>query len=63
MSAAVHLDQGGTLTTAEVASVLRVSKGTVYNWVRQGHLSAIHHGKRYVYRFDPEQVRRFMKGR
>lgn len=55
--------EGGTLTTSEVASVLRVSKGTVYNWVRAGHLKALQYGRRYVYRFDPEQVRRFMKDR
>jgi excisionase family DNA binding protein len=55
--------EGGTLTTTEVACVLRVSKGTVYNWVRAGHLKALQYGRRYVYRFDPDQVRNFCKDR
>jgi excisionase family DNA binding protein len=50
--------EGGTLTTTEVAAALRISKGTVYNWVKSGHLKALQYGKRYVYRFDANEVRR-----
>jgi excisionase family DNA binding protein len=56
-----HELKGGTLTTTEVAAVLRVSKGTVYNWVKAGHLKALQCGRRYVYRFDANEVRRLVK--
>jgi len=38
-----------------------VSKGTVYNWVKAGHLKALQCGRRYVYRFDANEVRRLVK--
>jgi excisionase family DNA binding protein len=48
------------LTVAEVASIMRVSKMTVYRLVHSGELEAIRVGRSFR---DPEQaVNRYLKG-
>ena len=49
-------------TTFEVAVVLKVSEGTVRDWIRKGKLGAIKIGGTKTVRISDEDLRRFCEG-
>lgn len=49
-----------TMTTEEVADLLKVTQPTVYRWVRDGQLSALRVGR--TLRFDKAEVERMVRG-
>lgn len=48
-------------TTDEVCKILKLSKSTVYKYIRNGQLMAYQMGKSY--RISEEAIKDFMKGR
>ncbi len=60
MSADRDLNAVRFLTVAEVASMMRVSKMTVYRLVHSGELPAVRVGERSI-RVDRREVERFLK--
>jgi excisionase family DNA binding protein len=59
--AAGRLAEVKFLTVAEVASLMRVSKMTVYRLIKQGDLPAFRVGR--AYRMREEDVRRYLDSR
>ena len=53
------MDLENLLTLKEVASLLRLSPQTVYKLLREGSLPAVKIGNQW--RFDPEQVRSWIR--
>lgn len=51
------------MTTAEVASALRVSRQTVTRWIRDGRIEVvtIRVGRRVIYRIPESRFRRFLR--
>lgn len=48
------------MTPSEAADFLRVSRATIYLWVRQNRLRCLRAGTRL--RFDPADLERFVRG-
>ncbi|MEU9397714.1 helix-turn-helix domain-containing protein [Streptomyces sp. NPDC048324] len=53
-------DQGRLLTVAEVASIMRIRKSSVYRLVHSGHLPAIRVGR--AFRVPEQAVHDFLQG-
>lgn len=46
-------------TLQEVADMVRVSRQSIYNWIRSGRLKATKYGKEY--RITEEELKKFLK--
>jgi len=49
------------LTTAEVCSILRVTRNTLYNYVQRGTLKQIRINERLI-RYDKSEIERLLRG-
>lgn len=48
------------ITTTELLKILKISKITLYDWIKKGKVKCIRIGKEY--RFDKKELDRLMKG-
>lgn len=47
------------LSTGEAAKRLGVTRGTILNWIKSGHITAVRVGPK-VYRIEEEEVERLL---
>lgn len=49
------------LSARDAAEILGVNRATVINWARQGKFGGYQYGARGIYRFDRQEIERFIE--
>lgn len=49
------------LSARDAAEILGVNRATVINWARQGKFGGFQYGARGIYRFDRQEIERFIE--
>lgn len=49
------------LSARDAAEILGVNRATVINWARQGKFGGYQYGVRGIYRFDRQEIERFIE--
>lgn len=49
------------ISASDAAHLMGVNRATVINWARNGRISGLQYGRRGIYRFDRNEIQRFME--